>query len=116
METLVTEVRSGGEVIGQTEYQKYDSVQEACDTMGESKVLDLVNVQAKTRSMNEFRQANQPARGTNKDLERLVFGASPETFAAIRSRALEIQSMDDKEEKSQAILDLCTEYGQTVEA
>jgi hypothetical protein len=115
METLITEVRSGGEIIGQTEFPKYDSVQEACDTIGESKVLDLLNVQAKTRSMNEFRQANQPARGTNKDLERLVFGATPDTFAAIRERALEIQGMEDKEEKSQAILDLCTQYGQATE-
>lgn len=55
MEKLQCDVKSNKLVVGTCEYCVYESTQEAVDTLSEAKILDIINVQVKTRAMNEFR-------------------------------------------------------------
>lgn len=54
-------VKSESVVVGDAKYCVYDSLDEACNHkeygLGEQKVLELINAQVKTNSMNELRTA-----------------------------------------------------------
>ena len=110
METNIMEVKSQGQVLGKVEIPKYESVQEALDAIGETKILDYINVQLGTRIKNEYRTEHGPSRGSEKDLSRLLMNASQETFLEIQQECQRILTIDDKDEKSEAIVELCDRH------
>jgi len=57
MRSETKEVKSKSKVVGQATYNVYDNLQEAVENVGESKALELINIQEKTNALNQVRQA-----------------------------------------------------------
>jgi len=57
MKTKVSDVKSKSVVVGQADYEVFDSVPEAIDFLGEAVVLDLINSQHRTNKLNAVRAA-----------------------------------------------------------
>jgi hypothetical protein len=57
MRTENVPVKSGGEVVADVEVEQFDSIDEATETLGGAKVLELVNRMHKTDASNRARVA-----------------------------------------------------------
>jgi len=55
MDHAVTEVRSGGKVVGSVEYRIFSTVDEAQELLGEAECLSLINAGEKTNARNRKR-------------------------------------------------------------
>ena len=86
MQVLTADVKSGGNIVGQAEFNEYETVAEAVESKGEGEILELINVQEKTSAMNAKRQeatADQ-RKPTKKDLEAFLISASSEQFSSFK--------------------------------
>ena len=68
-------VRSKSKIVAEVEIPEYETVAEAVEHQGEGTILELINVQIKTRVMNEARAQHTPG---------------PITKTSIKERAMEL--------------------------
>ncbi|MHA2265703.1 MAG: hypothetical protein ACXAEN_25205 [Candidatus Thorarchaeota archaeon] len=57
MKTGTAEVTSESQTLGECEFTIYETGPEALESLGEEKLLDILNAQIKTNAMNQFRTA-----------------------------------------------------------
>lgn len=84
MKSVKKDVRSGGKVIGKVEIQTFENIKEAITTLKEEKVLELVNRQNASDTMNVFRAAKTSTTSPTAQLTRLA-KTNPELQKAIES-------------------------------
>lgn len=56
MKQLTAKVRTAKKLIGEAPYTQYETLAEAVSAEGESRVLEVFNIQWKTLAMNKYRQ------------------------------------------------------------
>ena len=98
-----SDVRSKGKVVGVASYDIYDSLDEARNVLGEEMVLELVNVQAKTRSLNVIREGSQEKIGKKALTSKAMAAITPEEFMAVAGDPVRIrQLLESKEQQIKA--------------
>lgn len=109
MEQVPVEVKSAKAVVGTATYNKYETVQEAVDNLHEAKVLDLINVQSKTRAMNELRaSATGSVSKTSiaKRMSKIMQTCNPEEFVEIQTRLVAAEASEDYSELDSYFVEL----------
>jgi len=96
-----SDVRSKGKVVGLAKYDIYDTVDEAKATLGDALVLELINVQVKTRSLNIVREGSQEKIGKKAITAKAMASITPEEFMAVAGDPIRIRAL--LESKEQAI-------------
>ena len=100
-----SDVKSKGKVVGVANYDIYDSVAEAIATLGEEMILELVNVQTKTRSLNIIREGAQDRIGKKALTAKAMATITPEEFMEVAGDPVRIrQLLESKEEQIKAEL------------
>jgi hypothetical protein len=83
MKTKTTEVKGGSKIVGEIDYDVFETVQEAIDKLGASTTLDLVNTQHKTKKMNDFRQGKMGKPSKQKLLQIAMTRVTEAEFRAV---------------------------------
>jgi hypothetical protein len=82
------EVKSDQKILGECDYDIYDSVLEATNALGETQLLDILNAQIRTNAMNAFRTSKTKGptksalrtKATNDVVQELLAGGHPDAI------------------------------------
>lgn len=93
-----SEVKSKGKVVGTAKFDIFDSVDEAIETIGQDLVLELVNVQTKTRSLNVIREGAQDRLGKKALTSKAMATITPEEFMEVAGDPVRIRQLLEAKE------------------
>jgi len=93
-----SEVKSKGKVVGTAKFDIFDSVDEAVETIGQDLVLELVNAQTKTRSLNIIREGAQERLGKKALTSKAMATITPEEFMEVAGDPVRIRQLLEAKE------------------
>ena len=93
-----SEVKSKGKVVGTAKFDIFDSVDEAIETIGQDLVLELVNAQTKTRSLNIIREGAQERLGKKALTSKAMATITPEEFMEVAGDPVRIRQLLEAKE------------------
>ena len=100
-----SDVKTKGKVVGVAKFDIFDSVEEATGKIGAEMVLELINVQTKTRALNTIRENSQDRVGKKALTSKAMAAITPEEFMEVAGDPVRIrQLLDSKEELIRAEL------------
>ena len=82
MEKCSQDVKSKSDVVGVAAFNKYETVAEAVENVGEAQLLSMLNAQIRTNAMNEIRAGATGKPSKVKNLFEAIAMCSPEELAA----------------------------------
>ena len=86
-------VKSQSKVVGTAQFEVFESVQEAVDTLGPAAVLDLINSQNKTNKQNAIRAAKTGKPSEKRILDEAYLLIKGEEFMLCQGDQAKIQEL-----------------------
>ncbi len=90
-----SDVKSKGKVVGTANYNIYDTLQEAVETITEVACLELINTQTKTNSLNAVREGATERVGKKMLTAKALAAITPEEWGQLAGDAARIQQAID---------------------